>query len=41
MLAKYVDWISFDAVAIAAFGYRINEQPQKIREDLSSIMTLI
>ena len=42
LLAEYVDWNNFDAVAIAAFGYRKNAPPAPhTREDLSSIVSYI
>lgn len=41
LLAEYIDWNSYDLVALSAFGYRANEQPQKIRETSSSVITYI
>lgn len=41
VLANYVDWNNFAPVALAAFGYRKNEQPKKVREDISSLVTSI
>jgi nitroreductase len=41
VLADYVDWSQYDTSVIAAFGYRVNPQPEKIREPLDSIATFI
>jgi nitroreductase len=41
VLADHVDWLKYDLVVLAAFGYRVNEQPAKIREPLESIATFI
>lgn len=41
ILAEYVDWNNLDLAAIAAFGHRKNEQPKKIRENLSSVFSFI
>ncbi|BBH54460.1 NAD(P)H-dependent oxidoreductase [Fluviispira sanaruensis] len=41
LLVEYINWNTFDLVAISAFGYRINEQPKKIREEVSSVITYI
>jgi nitroreductase len=41
VLADYVDWSQYDTSVIAAFGYRMNLQPEKIRESTNSIATFI
>lgn len=41
ILADYVNWNDLSPVAIAAFGYRLNEQSKKIRENTSSVVTYI
>ena len=41
VLADYVDWSQYDTSVIAAFGYRVNPQSEKIRESIESIATFI
>lgn len=41
LLAEYVDWNNLDIVALAAFGYRKNEQPKHVREEFSSVVTYV
>lgn len=41
ILSEYADWNQLDLSAIAAFGYRKNEQPKKIRENVSSVCSYI
>ena len=41
ILAPHVDWNQFDISAIVAFGYRKNEQPNHIREEISSVISYV
>ena len=41
VLKDYVDWSIYDPAVIAAFGYRLNDKPPRIREPLENIATWI
>jgi nitroreductase len=41
VLKDHVDWDLYDITAIATFGYRINNNPSKIRENQDSVITWI
>lgn len=41
VLADNVDWSIYDPTVIAAFGYRLKEPPQHIREQTDSVATFI
>lgn len=41
ILPTQVDWSTFDITAIAAFGYRVNPQPAKVREPVASVVTIL